>query len=327
MDAGRHSLFRRSRRRFYWLLTRGLILLAGCLPLFLGRELGRGLVGMALGLRPKEVSCARNNLLIAFPELDSTCREQLLRQAKRALGANLFDTMVVPRLLARPGLVVSEPAGRLTGEIQPSGLLEVLAGLAGMNRGVMILTGHIGCWELLGGWLAREIPAAGLGRLGVVTGTIHNQPVDRLVQDKRRSLGMKVLPREDGIRPLLDHLGSGSVVAVLLDQNTRVQNLPVSFFGKSAPTAAGFARIILRRGIPVLPVAIARAGEGHVVRYLDPILSEPLPELGSDPEVLENFLGECNLALEKLIRRNPAEWVWFHDRWNDRGANSAVAVF
>ena len=314
LDAGRPSLWRRSRRRFYWLLARGLILLGGVLPISLGRRLGQDLAGLALRLRPTEGARARDNLSTAFPELDSIGRERLLGQVVRALGRNLFDMLAVPRLLAMRGQVVCEPAGE---PIAP-GLLEVLAGLASLDRGVLILTGHLGCWELLGGWLAREVPGAGLGPVGVVTGTIHNEPLDRLIQGRRRQLGMKVLPREEGIRPLLDHLASGGVAAVLLDQNTRVQNLPVPFFGKPAPTAAGFARIILQQGIPVLPVAIARQGGGHVVRHLDPILPKPRRERASDPEAMLELLAECNLSLEQLIRRNPTEWVWFHERWDGK---------
>ena len=312
LEAGPNSLWRRSRRRFYWLLAHIFIFLGRCLPISWGRRLGQGLAGWVPRLRPRDVAIASDNLLTAFPELDSAGRALLLRRSLKALGSNLFDMLAAPRLLARSNGVVCETVG----ESQSRGLVEALTDLAGRNRGVLILTGHLGCWELLGAWLAREVPAAHLGPLGVVTGTIHNEPVDRLVQGRRLGLGMKVLPREEGVRPLLDHLRSGGVVAVLLDQNTRVQNLSVPFFGKPAPTAAGFAKIILQHGIPVLPVAIARQGEGHVVRHLEPILTEPRRERAPEPEAVLKLLAECNLALEQLIRRNPAEWVWFHKRWD-----------
>ena len=313
--------WRRDRRRFYWLLTYSLVSVGRILPISWGRRLGQGLAGLAFRVRSTEVDGARENLEIAFPEMNPAEREELLRQSLEALGSNLFDILAAPRLLAKPGRVAAQPGSGSDSQ----GLIEVLTDLAHRNRGVLILTGHLGCWELLGGWLAREVSAAGLGSLGVVTGTIHNEPVDRLVQDRRRRLGMKVLPREEGIRPLLAHVGSGGVAAVLMDQNTRVQNLSVPFFGKPAPTAAGFARIVLQKGIPVLPVAIAREGDGHVIRHLDPILTEPDRERATDQEALQEFLAQCNSALEMMIRRNPAEWVWFHKRWVDGDINRAEA--
>lgn len=317
MGSARLSFRRRARRRFYWLLVRGLFGLGNVLPASVGRSLGRRLAGLAARMRPREMARARGNLAIAFPERDAAGRETLLRDCIRLLGGNLFDLLAAGRLLARPGLVTAE-------ELPDRPVFaDQLSELAGRGRGVLILTGHLGCWELLGGWLAREVAAAGLGPLAVVTGTIHNEPVDRLVQDRRRKLGLKTLPREAGVRPLLEHLGNGGVAALLLDQNTRVQNEAVPFFGKPAPTASGPARIILRYGVPVLPMAIGREGDGHVVRRLDPILIEPRTEGAADARDVRNLLVECNLALEQMIRRNPAEWVWFHQRWPEGAATTA----
>jgi Kdo2-lipid IVA lauroyltransferase/acyltransferase len=307
------SFGRRLRRRFYWLMARGLLGLGSCLRISAGRRLGAGLAVFASRLRTGEMACARGNLDLAFPEMSAAGRDDLLRDCTRALGRNLFDMLAARRLLEAPGLVTCEAQ---TDRTRPS-LVETLVDLASQGRGVLILTGHLGCWELLGGWLGREVAAAGLGTLAVVTGTIHNEPVDKMVQDRRRRLGMKALPREAGVRPLLQHLHDGGVAAVLLDQNTRVQNEAVPFFGHDTPTASGPARIILKYGIPVLPVAIARVGVGHEVRHLDPIRTEPGTDGANESNAVVRLLGECNAALEKMIRRNPAEWVWFHRRWNE----------
>jgi KDO2-lipid IV(A) lauroyltransferase len=147
----------------------------------------------------------------------------------------------------------------------------------------------------------------------VVTGRVHNPAVDRLLQDRRRELGLVPLPRDGGARPLLRHLGAGGVAAVLLDQNVAARTEVVPFFGRPAPTPAGLAVLALRRGIPVLPVALARDGRGgHLVRHLAPLV---VPAGPAGDEEVRAFLTRCNARLERLIRRNPAEWVWFHDRW------------
>lgn len=299
--------WRTLRRRFYWLLSLLLLTCAVRMPLAAGRALGRTLALWAFRLRSREVAIARGNLAWALPDLSDSEREQLLHRSVRALGENMHDTLAAPRWVGREGFVIERNGA--------GSLRQVLNGLARRRKGILILTGHLGCWELLGAWLARQIPAAGLGTLAVVTGTIHNPAVDDLVQRRRREAGLKVLPREDGVRPLLEHLRQGGVAAVLLDQNTRVPNRPVPFFGRPAPTPVGFAKLALRLGMPILPVAIARHGEGHEVVVLPPIL----PEIGSEEnsEELDELLGRCNRALEEMIRRNPAEWVWFHRRWEE----------
>jgi len=290
-------------------LALGLLRTAAVVPPAWGRALGRGLARLALALRPDDRNRARANLALAFPGTSAAGRDHILRRAAAAAGGNLWDTLAAPRLLARD-LVREEPCPA-TGN-RP--VLAVLGELAAPGRGVLLLTGHLGCWELLGGWLGANLPAHGLGPLAVVTGRIHNPAVDRLLQDRRRALGLVPLPRDEGARPLLRHLRGGGVAAVLLDQNVAARTEEVPFFGRPAPTPAGLAVIALRHGIPVLPVAIARDpdGPGHLVRHLAPL--RPPAGAGDAADVRE-FLRRCNLCLEKLIRRNPAEWVWFHRRW------------
>ncbi|MCK9995293.1 MAG: lysophospholipid acyltransferase family protein [Candidatus Krumholzibacteria bacterium] len=304
------ALWRRVRRRFYWLLTVMMLQLADLVPIAFGRRLCVGMARLAVRARPKDLHMAEGNLARAFPELDGRGRRRLLEESADALGLNLFDTLAAGRLLGNGHSVVEEP-GPVAGMPQVG---DVLADLAASGRGVFILTGHLGCWELLGGWLARELRARGLGGLGVVTGTVRNPPVDRLLQGRRRRLGMTVLPREAGAGPLIRYLRSGGIVAVLQDQNTRVQNLDIPFFGEPAPTPAGLARLAVRYRIPVLPVAIARDGQNnrHRVIHLPPLVFK---EVGPMDEDVESFLTLCNVQLEHFIRRNPTEWVWFHKRW------------
>ncbi len=291
--------WRRWRRRGYFVLARVLLTMARAVPLPVGRTAGAGLGALALRVRPRERERARANLALALPELSAGAREALLKRAAEALGANLHDTLALERLAA----------GGYAG-VEGAEAAATARALLAEGRGLLILTGHLGCWELLGGWLARE-----LGGLAVVTGTIHNAPFDRLVNDRRRRLGLTPLPREGDLRPLLRVLRGGGALAVLLDQNSPVLNVQVPFFGRPAPTAAGFARLALRTGAPVLPLSIRRDGPGHCVEQLPPLR----PQGGTDEGAVYSCLTQCNAALETLIRRAPAEWVWFHARWQGRG--------
>ena len=278
-------------------------------------------------MRPHDCQQALSNLALAFPEVDSESRQKIFEDSVRALGDNFFDTLVAPSLLKREQFIEEEALNN------KSDLVQKLQQMAISGRGVLILTGHLGCWELLGGWLVQKVTQAGLGKLAVVTGSIHNAPVDRLVQERRLDMGMKTLPRSGGAAPLLRHLQNGGVVAVLLDQNTKVENLPIPFFGQEAPTPVGFARIALRYGIPILPLAIARKGvikgkrngidRGHIIRNGTPWI--PLEPKEDSAEAVNDLLLWCNGSLEKLISRNPAEWVWFHERWSGHKQPSSSA--
>ncbi|MEN8005692.1 MAG: hypothetical protein ABFS42_01705 [Candidatus Krumholzibacteriota bacterium] len=309
LPEGDIALWRKVRRRFYWLLVALLLQGADLVPPAAGRRFGAGLAGLALKLRPRDRRVAAANLARAFPELDGPGRERLLKDSATAMGRNLFDTLAAGRLLDQGDYVMEEPDAGMPR------VGDLLAELAAPGQGVFILTGHLGCWELLGAWLARELRRRGLDGLGVVTGTVHNPPVDRLLQSRRRDLGMTVLPRDEGAGPLLRYLQGGGIVAILQDQYTRTRNLDVPFFGEPAPTPVGLARLALRYDIPVVPVAMARDQRTNRQRvvHLPPL---EFKKGGSGDDDVKGFLALCNSRLEYFIRRNPAEWVWFHQRWS-----------
>jgi len=290
-------LWRQWRRACYFRLAQAVLLVGQVLPDSVGSGFCESLARVAVWLRPRDWARAKANLRIAFPELGDNEQTQLLRMTTLALGRNLYQTTAL-----------AHSADKQLETVCGAGTIEEIRRLRQHQHGVLILTGHIGCWELLGAYLAKK-----LGHLGVVTGTIHNRRVDELVQGWRKDLGMTVLPRAQGVRPVIRMLRDGGVVAVLLDQATGVNNQAVPFFGKSAQTPASLAKLAIRYRIPVLPVCIGRTETGHCVQHLDPLpLATPSGKLS-----VQEFLVTCNIALETMIRRNSSEWVWFHKRWND----------
>lgn len=310
--------WRRVRRRLWWLLLRIVATVAAWLPPSVGRAAGMALARLALVVRPRERRLALANLELALPEQDGDVRRRLLDEAAAAAGRNLYDALAAGRLLARGGAVRDEagPDGRT--------LLAVLADESARGRGVLVLSGHLGCWELFGAWLASELAAAGRGPLHVITGVVRNPAVDRWLAGRRRGLGLVPLPRTAGVAPLLRCLRDGGVLAALVDQNTGVDSRPVPFFGRPAPTPSGPARLAVRLDVPVVVATIARepGGSGHVVTH-GPVWRAPAG-LEADAAV-DDCLREVNRQLEERVRRNPAEWVWYHRRWDGpREAGNAV---
>ncbi len=274
---------------------------------------------MALELRPRERERALINLGLALPDLSPAGRRTLIRESAAQLGGNFFDMLVLGRL-AGDDRVFQLAAGE---EEKFGEFTSQLDSLLDLGRGLILLTGHIGCWELLGARIASVLAGLGRGPLGVVTGTVHNPPVDRLLQNRRRALGLKIMTRREGLRPLVDHVRAGGVAALLLDQKLSDQDPPVEFFGRAAPTPDGLARIALRLGTPILPVAMVWDDKSryHVIKRESVLNREPErdDEMGAGAERVQRLQRECQSALERLIRRNPEQWVWFHDRWHSQG--------
>lgn len=296
-------LRRRLRRRFWHLAARAVLAMVERAPDRAGRAGCRLLARAAWRWRPRERDLARRNVAIVFAQADPVWREALLARATDALGDNLHTALSLPRLAASGYGAVDDlpgPDGR--------GLVETLRRLQDQRRGVIVATAHLGCWELLAAWLAAR-----LSPTAVITATVRNPAVDRLLQERRRRLGLTVLPRDRGARPVLRALDQGAVVGAVLDQNTRAASVPVPFCGRPAPTPLGLLELARRRGTPIVPAAMVRQGGRWVTSHLEPLS-------GAESREVLHLAAACNDALEALIRRNPDQWVWFHDRWGLRAA-------
>jgi len=253
-----------------------------------GKAVCRSLVKLATRVKPEYLELARQNMKLAIPDED---QERLIADMISKLGDNIHDSLILPSNL--DNLLQSVSCNQ-----------DVVDRLK--EGGVLILTGHFGCWELLGAWLAETCNG-----LTVVTGTIHNKPVDDMVNRQRKDRGITPVRRDGDLRPIVGALKSGSVVAVLMDQNNPVENMMIPFFGVPAPTSVGFARFAMKYQVPIMPLSIRRTDFGFDV------IAGDLIDINRYYETKDTLglLKECNLALEKMVCSNPAEWVWFHRRW------------
>ena len=145
------------------------------------------------------------------------------------------------------------------------------------GRGVLIVTGHLGAWELSSFWHSL------MGHpMAMVIRRLDNPRVDRLVNEIRCLHGNRVLHKDDFARGLLAAMKRGETMGILMDTNmTPPQGVFVPFFGVAACTASGLARVALRTGAAVLPGFLVREDrEGkYVLRFGREI---PLVESGDD---------------------------------------------
>ncbi len=240
----------------------------------------------------------RDNLARAFGnELRPAELEGLARRSFEHLGMNLAEVCV---LLFRPrsvALARLELAGH-----------EHIDKAAAEGKGVLLLSAHLGNWELFAA--AHALTSF---ELSVVVRPLDEPLLHRLAERLRRRSGVELIGKQRGLREVLEALRRGRLVGVLLDQNSsRAEGVFVPFFGVPASTSKGLAVISLRTGAPVVPVFIRRIGGGrHRVEFDAPV---PRPD---DGDVL-SYTAAFNRAIESGIRRAPEQWFWMHERWRTR---------
>ena len=190
-----------------------------------------------------------------------------------------------------------------------------LAAALGRSKGVLVLTGHFGNWEVA--------TVAGLGQFPFMRGRIHflRRPIkprwlDRFVGWRFRRAGFGVLSKRGSLEEILERLAAGDIVVFPFDQHAGPPDgIAVAFFGHPAWTFKSLAILALATGAPVVPAAAWRERDGrHVLRFEEPIA--PI-EAENPGEEIRATTRAYNAALERIVLRHPAQWYWVHRRWKD----------
>lgn len=278
-------------------LARGLILLALILPRSVALRLFGGLGAVAFVLLRKDRIRTEVNLSLAFPERSRQEVRSLAGRVYVELGRNCADVFRLPWLRW----------DELGSFVSVEGLSYFEEALS-RGKGVVVVTGHIGCWELMAAYFSMTgYP------LAVVVRPLRDQRLERLIDGLRRSKGMKPISRVSNVKAAYSWLKRGGVLGVLIDQDTSVKGVFCDFFGRPAYTPAGPAYLALRTGASIVPMAIQLEEDGtHMVRVKEPI---GVPESLDTEACVQTVMQACTQAIEDYIRHRPTQWVWMHERW------------
>jgi KDO2-lipid IV(A) lauroyltransferase len=281
-----------------WTVFNGLRLLPRRMALAVGQSLG----AIARRVLPHLRRHAQANLRLAFPALDDQARAQIERGTFRNLGRALGEATQFPKLNRAniESIVVYE------------GLENYLNAVA-QGRGVILLTGHIGAWEL--SVYAHSIYGHSMSFLAR---RVDNPLVEHLAETNRGRFGNRSIDKKGGLREVLKTLKTGGVVGILADLNSaREEGVFVDFFGQQACTTAGVATLALRTGAVVLPGYIwwDEAKQIHRLCFEPPV--ETINTGNPKDDVVTNT-ARYTKVLEAVIRRHPDQWLWIHRRWKTR---------
>lgn len=179
------------------------------------------------------------------------------------------------------------------------------------GKGVIYFTGHIGAFELM-------ISAMGLnGMPFLVVGTeLKDERLNDIIVRFRNKHGSSPIQRGRETFKLIKTLKSGGAVGMLIDQDTKVKSRFVNFFGMPASTPVGAAVMAMKTGAAVVPALIhlGKDNKQHMVLYPE----VEMVNTGDEEKDMITNTQTLTTILEEAIRRNPAQWVWMHERWKTK---------
>lgn len=237
-----------------------------------------------------------DNLSRTFPDKSSRKIRKIAREVLVNQGKNLFEALSFPKLDFQhlEKIIITEGLENLTEAFKD-------------KKGVLLLTAHLGNWELLGIYLSL----AGYP-INVIARRIYDDRLNKILVDLRNSKGVKCILRDESSYQVLRCLRRNEALGVLIDQDTSVQGVFVDFFGRPAYTPQGLATIALRTQAVVIPTFIVRVGNKHKV-----IIKEKVELKHSSDEkqdILDNT-QKFTQIIESMVRSYPSQWIWMHQRW------------
>ena len=281
-----------------WLILKML----GALPRNVARGFAAFVTHLLFYLQPNLRKTAEFNLRLAYPDWTDAQRRDVTRKMVRNVGWIAAEFARFPRLTNE--------------NIEKVVILEGHENfLEGQRRGkgVLYLTGHIGAWEL------SSFAHALYGYpLHYMARPLDNTRLDALVNQYRCSSGNKPIFKNESARVMLKILKDSGTIGILADQNTMPEEgVFVDFFGKSACTTTGIARVALHTGAAVVPgyAYWDETIQKYRLRFEPPV--ELVRTGDAERDVFENTQRFAKV-IEEIVRKHPDQWVWVHKRWKTR---------
>ncbi|HVO76506.1 MAG TPA: lysophospholipid acyltransferase family protein [Candidatus Bathyarchaeia archaeon] len=177
------------------------------------------------------------------------------------------------------------------------------------GRGAVLVTGHIGSWELG----ARHLQSLGYN-MHVVAGVQMNRLLTGAVKEAKELRGIEVINPDNASRKILKVFQSNGILALLVDGNVYTGGVERPLFGRLARVPDGPVRLAKASGAPIVGGYCRRIGNERFAIHIEAIVSARDIKALSDEESLAKVYG----AFERYVRENADQWCIFRSIWGAR---------
>jgi Kdo2-lipid IVA lauroyltransferase/acyltransferase len=249
---------------------------------------------------------AMRNLELAFPEKPSKERLEIAKNSFENLGRVLGEVSQFRK--ATPESIRSLVEIKFDDESR-----RLYEKVKAEKRGVLIVTGHMGNWELLVmAFAVQHEPISYLAR------PLDNHLLENATVAMRSRFGNRPISKRNSAMLAISILREGGFLGILADVNAHPkEGVFVPFFGIPACTASGAAMIAIRSNSLIFPAfCVWDIKEGRYT-FVRGAVIEPV-DSGNRKEDIVAITAAYTREIEKVIRDYPDQWMWIHKRWKTR---------
>ena len=289
---------KRIKHRLEYWLAFSLCFLARLLPYRLALFLGEILGDITFQVIKFRRGVALKNLRLCFKEKSPAELKRIGKRTYRNIGKSFVEYALFPRLDRQR---ISEMVELKHAEYLDQALKR--------GKGVILLAGHFGNWELMAAAVARRTGHP----VDVLVREQHNPLTDRLMNQYRRMMGSGIIKAGTSAKGVVRALKQNRLVAMLSDQDAGKHGVLVDFFGYPASTPKGPAAFSLHTQAPIIMAFIIRdkrKKQKVLLKRLD--LTQ---NTGAKEEDIRRITQKYTSILESYIRKYPDHWYWIHRRW------------
>ena len=235
-----------------------------------------------------------SNISLAFPNSEENLKKNISKKMWQSYGRILAEYIFIKNFRS----FNSEKYFSITGQ-------KILDEVKNSNEPVIFVSGHFDNFELM----AMHIEKSGIN-LAAIYRPLNNYFLNPTMENIRKKFicEKQIKKGVSGTKEILKHFKSGTSIALMIDQRVS-QGIKSKFFNKDALTTTIPAQFVKKFNCKIVPIFIERNDvENFNLEIMNPLTFD-------NQETIESITLKLNKILEKMIVRNPYQWIWSHNRW------------
>lgn len=186
---------------------------------------------------------------------------------------------------------------------------EYLDDVLAKGKGGIVVTAHIGNWEL------GAVLISVLGYPIMAVALPHKErPVNDLFNHQREAKGVTVVPTNVALRRCIEQLKSNKLIALVADRDFSTNGIVMDFLGQKALVPKGAAMFSWKSGAPIIPIFLIRNGDGTFnFSCHEPIYPPREDTSKNEEEIISGIMRRYITVIEEQIRAHPSQWLLFRE--------------